>query len=121
MRTVRLLAVAVLVLGVTAVAVEASEVTGKVLLAQMNSKKRSDNDSAMGYITGVFGVYKMKPAGEGQEATGSGGYVVDEEEMKTVAKVAKEFLEGHPDRLTEPANKLLTEAFEKAFPKKTRC
>jgi hypothetical protein len=114
-----ILLVALLILaGGMIVAGPTGSMSGKELLNKLNSKEKCDNESAMGYVAGVYGVYKAHPAREGGEASVAAGVSVDNDEMKGVADVAKKYLESNPERLGLSASKLLVEAFEKAFPKK---
>jgi hypothetical protein len=99
---------------------QGSEMTGKDLLKKMNSKEPCDDGYVRGYVMGVYGVYAAVPApGEhGTEKAHSFSFT-DEDEDK-ILKIAKKYLEGNPERLNQPANKLLTEAFQEAFPKTKR-
>ena len=80
------------------------EITGKVLLDKMNSQKAGDNRWALGYVTGVFCISRKIDL------------IPDDATMKKVQNVAKKYLKANPNKLNQPANQLLEEAWKKKFP-----
>jgi hypothetical protein len=84
---------------------ERKPLSGKKLLEKISSSNKEDRDYALGYITGVFCVSRKTT-------------IPDARTMKKVVKAVKKYLKSHPDRLDQPAVKLLEEAFEKEFPVK---
>ncbi len=84
---------------------EGKSLSGKELLEKISSKNKEDKDYALGYITGVLCVSRKTS-------------IPDDRIMKKVVKAVKKYLKSHPDRLGQPAVKLLKEAFDKEFPVK---
>ena len=80
---------------------EMMPLSGKELLDKINSDKKEDKDYALGYITGVYCVYKDIS-------------VPDDRTMKKVVKVVKKYLKKNPDKLNRPAAELIKEIFVKA-------
>ena len=88
-----------------------SELTGKQLLAQLDSQEQCDRDSAMGYITG----YYVGHSGQSM--------AVDRAFDERLAKAVREHLKKHPEALDQPADTLLHElmdqdGFKRKFPPK---
>ncbi len=81
--------------------------SGNELLEKMSSSHKEDRDYALGYITGVFCASREIS-------------IPDDRTMKKVVKAVKKYLKSHPDRLDQPAVKLLKEAFDKEFPVKKK-
>ena len=86
---------------------EGKPLSGKELLEKMSSSHKEDRDYALGYITGVFCASRKIS-------------IPDERIMKKVVKTVKKYMKKNPDRLDQPAVKLLTEAFDKEFPVKKK-
>jgi hypothetical protein len=86
---------------------EGKPLSGKELLEKISSSQKEDKDYALGYITGVLCVSRKTS-------------IPDDWIMKKVVKAVKKYLKSHPDRLDQPAVKLLTEAFDKEFPVKKK-
>lgn len=84
---------------------EGKLLSGKELLEKVSSSNKEDRDYALGYITGVFCAYRETS-------------IPDDRTMKKVVRVVKKYLKRNPDRLNQPAVKLLKEAFAKEFPVK---
>lgn len=84
---------------------EGKLLSGKKLLEKISSSNKEDRDYALGYITGVFCASRETS-------------IPDDRTMKKVVKAVKKYLKRNPDRLDQPAVKLLKEAFEKEFPVK---
>jgi len=84
---------------------EGKPLSGKELLEKISSSNKEDKDYALGYITGVFCASRETS-------------IPDVRTMKKVVKAVKKYLKRNPDRLDQPAVKLLKEAFEKEFPVK---
>ena len=84
---------------------ELKAISGKELLNKISSSNDGDKSYALGYITGVFCVY-------------TGTYIPDDQTMKEVVRIVKEYLEKNPKKLNQPAVKLLMRAFEKKYPLK---
>src|SRR4030042_5457858 len=83
------------------------EITGKDLLAKMNSQAKNDKDYVMGYVQAVYGVYLNTFT------------LASEKEIAPVLSAAKKYLsESNAQKLNQPANVLLKEAFERSFPRK---
>ncbi len=81
---------------------EGKPLSGKELLEKISSKNK---EYALGYITGVLCASRKIS-------------IPDDRTMKKVVKAVKKYLKSHPDRLDQPAVKLLKEAFDKEFPVK---
>jgi len=84
------------------------EVTGSELLHKMESKIRSDKDYALGYVSAVYASYLGTPG------------IPPDTEMKKVLKTAHKYLKHNREKLDQPAAPLLNQAFEQAYPKKTK-
>jgi acetyl-CoA carboxylase carboxyltransferase component len=82
-------------------------ITGKELLAKMNSQAKSDKDYVMGYVQAVYAVYSNTST------------LASEKEIEPVLSAAKKYLaESNAQKLNQPANVLLKEVFERSFPRK---
>lgn len=79
--------------------------SGNELLKKINSSNEADNSYALGYITGVFCVYTETS-------------IPDDQTMKEVVRIVKEYMEKNPKKLNQPAVKLLRQVFEKKYPLK---
>jgi hypothetical protein len=75
--------------------------SGQDLLDKLSSDSECDNDSALGYIMGVYGAHTKQ------------GALPDTPTQKKIAEIVKKTLEADKDRLNGPANKLLVEIFDK--------
>lgn len=120
MKRTLLFGAALLALCVWIPAAQTSEMTGKDLLEKMKSKEQCDDGYVRGYVMGVYGVYRAVPAPGEKGPEKVAGFSFTDEDEKKVLKIVKDYLESVPERLDQPASKLLEEAFEKAFPKKKR-
>ncbi len=79
-------------------------ITGKDLLAKMNSQAKSDKDYVMGYVQAVYARYLNTST------------LASEKEMEPVLSAAKKyFAESSTQKLNLPANVLLREAFDKSL------
>jgi hypothetical protein len=84
-------------------------ITGRDLLAKMNSQAKSDKDYVMGYVQAVYAAYLNTST------------LASEKEMEPVLPAAKKYLaESDTQKLNLPANVLLREAFDKSFPFKKK-
>ncbi len=85
------------------------EITGRDLLAKMNSQAKSDKDYVMGYVQAVYAVYL------------NASTLASEKEIEPVLSAAKKYLtEIGAQKLNQPANVLLREAYDKSFPLKKK-
>ncbi len=84
------------------------EITGKDLLAKMNSSAKADKDYVAGYVLGVYVAYSKRTT------------PVSEKELEPVIGAAKKYFESHPQKLNQPANILLHEVFDKSFLQKKK-
>jgi acetyl-CoA carboxylase carboxyltransferase component len=85
-------------------------ITGRDLLAKMNSQAKSDKDYVMGYVQAVYAVYMNRL---------NTSTLASEKEIEPVLSAAKKYLaESDAQKLNQPANVLLKEVFERSFPRK---
>lgn len=80
---------------------EPAAMNGKELLDKLSSDLKCDNESALGYIMGVYGVH-MKQS-----------MLPDMSAQVKIAEIVKKALEADKERLNLSANKLLVEIFDK--------
>lgn len=89
-------------------AAQKPEVTGKDLLVKMNSSDKTDKDYVAGYVLGVYVAYSKRTT------------PVAEKELEPLIGAAKKYFEDNPQKLNQPANILLHDVFDKAFPQKKK-
>ncbi len=78
--------------------------SGKELLAKIDSSSVADREYTLGFVSGVYGVFMKQ------------GVAVDIPTAEKLVEIVKKYLAEHKDQLNRLAVKLVEEALKAAFP-----